>query len=124
MSRTAIPKPRPEPRAAPRLPAEKPKETTREFVEQIVVAFILAMLIRGFDAEAFVIPTGSMAPTLMGRHKEVICPQCGHEYSINASDETEKFIVEKRLLESGSAAIADSGRSWTTPRASRGTGSW
>ena len=38
------------------------------------MAVILAMLIRGYDAEAFVIPTGSMAPTLMGRHKEVTCP--------------------------------------------------
>ncbi len=81
--------------------AEAKKESFREFVEQIVVAFILAMLIRGFDAEAFVIPTGSMAPTLMGRHKEVVCPQCGHQYAINASDETEKFIVDRKLGEMG-----------------------
>ena len=81
--------------------AEKPKESMRDFVEQIVIAFILAFLIRGFDAEAFVIPTGSMAPTLMGRHKEVVCPQCGHLYAINASDETEDFIVSRRLKEVG-----------------------
>jgi len=65
----------------------KPKEGHRETVEAIVVAFILALLVRGFEAEAFVIPTGSMAPTLMGRHKEVTCPQCGHVYSVNASVE-------------------------------------
>ena len=46
-------------------------EGFRDTVEQIVVAFILALLVRGFSAEAFVIPTGSMAPTLMGRHKEI-----------------------------------------------------
>ena len=74
----------------------RPKESTRDFVEQIVVAIILAVLIRGFDAEAFVIPTGSMAPTLMGRHKEVTCPQCGLLYAINASDDVEQYIVEKR----------------------------
>ena len=79
----------------------KPKESMRDFVEQIVIAFILAFLIRGFDAEAFVIPTGSMAPTLMGRHKEVTCPQCGILYAINASDETEEFIVNRRLPEVG-----------------------
>lgn len=28
-----------------------------------------------------------MAPTLMGRHKEVACPQCGFTYAVNASDE-------------------------------------
>ncbi len=67
----------------------KEKEGHRETVEAMVVAFILALLVRGFEAEAFVIPTGSMAPTLMGRHKEITCPQCGHVYAINASDEVE-----------------------------------
>ncbi len=103
MSRTVTPQPvgsvRPQGGKAPR--SRKPKESMRDFVEQIVIAFILAFLIRGFDAEAFVIPTGSMAPTLMGRHKEVICPECGYQYAINASDETEEFIVSRRLKEVG-----------------------
>jgi len=60
----------------------------RETIESIVVAFILALVFRGFLAEAFVIPTGSMAPTLMGRHKDVTCPQCGARYRVNAADET------------------------------------
>jgi signal peptidase I len=72
---------------SPQPPA--PREGHRETVEAIVVAFILALLVRGFEAEAFVIPTGSMAPTLMGRHKEVTCPQCGYVYSVNASEEVE-----------------------------------
>src|ERR1700741_2296751 len=67
----------------------KPREGHRETVEAIVVAMILALLVRGFEAEAFVIPTGSMAPTLMGRHKEIACPQCGYVYSVNASEEVE-----------------------------------
>jgi signal peptidase I len=54
-----------------------------------VVAFILALVVRGFEAQAFVIPTGSMAPTLMGRHKEINCPQCGFVYAVNASEEVE-----------------------------------
>jgi signal peptidase I len=65
------------------------KETNRDLVEQVAVALILAFLIRGFAAEAFVIPTGSMAPTLMGRHKDVTCPQCGTHFQVNASDEVE-----------------------------------
>ncbi len=81
--------------------ATKPKESIRDFIEQIVIAFILAFLIRGFDAEAFVIPTGSMAPTLMGRHKEITCPQCGWQYAINASEENQEFIVSRRLAEVG-----------------------
>ena len=62
----------------------------RETVESIVVAFILAFLFRAFEAEAFVIPTGSMAPTLYGRHKDVHCTQCGEEFAVGASDEIDK----------------------------------
>ena len=59
----------------------------RETVESVVIAFVLAFLFRTFEAEAFVIPTGSMAPTLMGRHKDLYCPMCGCEYRVSASDE-------------------------------------
>lgn len=59
----------------------------REMIESIIVAFVLAFLFRTFEAEAFVIPTGSMAPTLMGRHKDVECPQCGYPYRVSASEE-------------------------------------
>ncbi len=60
---------------------------TRETVESIVIAVILAFLFRGFVAEAFVIPTGSMAPTLQGRHMDVVCPQCRYQYRTGASEE-------------------------------------
>lgn len=59
----------------------------RETVESIAIAFILAFLFRTFEAEAFVIPTGSMAPTLQGRHKDVECPKCDFQYQASASSE-------------------------------------
>ncbi len=98
MTKTATrPGPAPKPPAAatpPKKPKpEKPKESFRDFVEQIVVAIILALLIRGFDAEAFVIPTGSMAPTLKGRHKEIACPQCGSVYSVNSTEDSEAHLI-------------------------------
>ncbi|MEN6405591.1 MAG: signal peptidase I [Thermoguttaceae bacterium] len=61
----------------------------RETIESIVIAFVLAFLFRTFEAEAFVIPTGSMAPTLMGRHKDLVCPKCGCPYQAGASDEVD-----------------------------------
>ncbi|MFK7818145.1 MAG: signal peptidase I [Planctomycetaceae bacterium] len=70
-------------------------EGLRETVESLVVAFILAFLFKSFEAEAFVIPTGSMAPTLLGRHKDVECEQCSFKYTVGASQE----IVEGRLDE-------------------------
>ncbi|TWU23160.1 Signal peptidase I [Novipirellula galeiformis] len=57
----------------------------RETVEAFVVAFILALLFRAFLAEAFVIPTGSMAPTLMGAHKDLVCDRCGNSFQVGAS---------------------------------------
>ena len=66
---------------------DRKKDGTRETVESIVIAFVFAFLFRTFEAEAFVIPTGSMAPTLMGRHKDVECPQCGHRLRVNSSEE-------------------------------------
>jgi signal peptidase I len=56
-------------------------------VESVIVAFILAFLFRAFVAEAFVIPTGSMAPTLMGAHKDLFCDYCGQQYQASASQE-------------------------------------
>lgn len=73
-------------------PAEKPvkhKESWRDTIESIVFAFVLAFLFRTFEAEAFVIPTGSMAPTLRGRHKECDCEKCGYRIVVGASDEVD-----------------------------------
>ena len=53
----------------------------RETIESIVIAFVLAFLFRTFEAEAFVIPTGSMSPSLQGRHKDVDCSECGYPFS-------------------------------------------
>ena len=72
---------------------------TRETIESIVVAFTLAFLFRTFEAEAFVIPTGSMAPTLQGRHQDIDCPMCGYAYRVSASQEgsaDESFVISWR----------------------------
>jgi signal peptidase I len=66
------------------------KEGWRETIESVVIAFILAFLFRTFEAEAFVIPTGSMAPTLYGRHKEITCPECKFVYAVGASSELDQ----------------------------------
>src|SRR3954451_10881510 len=90
MGRTAaIARSTPAPVKTPEKAEPAPREGHRDTVEAIVVALILALVVRGFEAQAFVIPTGSMAPTLMGRHKELSCPQCGFVYTVNASEEVE-----------------------------------
>ena len=57
----------------------------RETVESIVIAVVLALMFRSYEAEAFIIPTGSMAPTLQGQHMDVVCDECGHQYRAGAS---------------------------------------
>ncbi|MBN2578573.1 MAG: signal peptidase I [Pirellulales bacterium] len=64
--------------------------SVRETIESVAIAFVLAFLIRTFEAEAFVIPTGSMAPTLMGRHKDLQCPECGYAFQVSSSEEVEE----------------------------------
>jgi len=53
----------------------------RDTVESIWVAIVLAFVLRAFMIEAFVIPTGSMAPRLLGEHWDLVCPSCGYEYA-------------------------------------------
>ena len=80
-----------------------PQGASRETCESIAFAFVLALLFRTFAAEAFVIPTGSMAPTLLGRNKEVVCPGCGHQYEIGASEEADDagyLILSQRINQS------------------------
>lgn len=65
--------------------AARSEGSIRETLESIVIAFVLAFVFRAFVVEAFVIPTGSMAPTLLGQHIRFICPQCGYRVAVGVS---------------------------------------
>jgi len=63
----------------------KNRESFLETVESIVVAFVLAFIFRAFIVEAFVIPTGSMGPTLYGQHAEFTCTDCGYRFAVSVN---------------------------------------
>src|SRR5690348_16217397 len=66
-------------RTAPKGPGPgEMKDGTREVIETIVFVVVLVLLLKTFLAEAFVIPTGSMATTLLGYHLDVTCDMCGY----------------------------------------------
>lgn len=65
------------------------KDSFREIVETVVFVVVLVLILKTFVAEAFVIPTGSMADTLFGYHKTVICDDCGITFDVNASQEAD-----------------------------------
>src|SRR3954452_10233647 len=69
-------------------PAKQPEGSVKETIESILIAFILAFIFRAFVVEAFVIPTGSMGPTLMGAHVRLDCPDCGYRFTSNFSAST------------------------------------
>src|SRR5215210_5478411 len=78
------------PSAVPVVPAATPgqhhhESSVKETIESILVAFILAFIFRAFVVEAFVIPTGSMAPTLLGAHLRFTCTDCGYRFEANYS---------------------------------------
>ena len=85
---------------APNRPAPRSGEQTSvpELIISLLVSFVMAMTARGFVLEGFVIPTGSMAPTLMGQHINWKSPQTGWDYAFNGipSNESGVFPIWSR----------------------------
>src|SRR3954451_20486055 len=59
----------------------------RQTVEFLVVLSLGILLFRTFTAEAYIVPTGSMAPTLLGMHEEVDCPNCRMRFALGLDEE-------------------------------------
>lgn len=47
-----------------------------------MIAFVMAFVFRGFVIEAFLIPTGSMAPTMLGAHMRFQSPETGYNWTV------------------------------------------
>jgi signal peptidase I len=53
----------------------------RQFVEGLVCLALAVVLFRTFHLEGYMISTGSMAPSLYGYHKRVVCPSCRYVFA-------------------------------------------
>jgi signal peptidase I len=51
---------------------ESPKSAFREGLETVVIAVLLALVVRTFFIQAFMIPTGSMHPTLLEKDRILV----------------------------------------------------
>src|SRR5579883_903545 len=72
--------------------ADRPAETlgaglVRQTVELLVFLSLCVLLARTFSAEAYVVPTGSMAPTLLGWHRELVCGDCQFVYVVGIDED-------------------------------------
>ncbi len=65
---------------------DKPSQGSqiKETIISVVIAFVMAFVFRAFVIEPFIIPTGSMAPTLMGAHVHITSPETGMDWPIDA----------------------------------------
>jgi signal peptidase I len=68
-------------------PSHAPSGLPRQSVEFLVVLCLSVLLFRTFAAEAYIVPTGSMAPTLLGNHRELVCPNCQFRFTMGLDDE-------------------------------------
>jgi signal peptidase I len=66
----------------PTSPPHENKSSVKETLISVVISFALAFVFRGFVVEAFLIPTGSMAPTLMGAHMRFTDPKNGYSWPV------------------------------------------
>ncbi|MHC4101664.1 MAG: S26 family signal peptidase, partial [Planctomycetota bacterium] len=78
-----------------------PDTSTISTLQSLIVAFVLAMTFRGFVTEGFVIPTGSMAPTLMGEHLLLDSVQTGATYPVDAKGYKRASAVYDPMLGNG-----------------------
>jgi signal peptidase I len=76
---------------------KKNESWLRDNIEAVATAVALAMLIRLFAVEAFVIPTGSMAPTLRGEHISLSCPNCKTEIALGFRGDFRKAYLYKTV---------------------------
>ncbi len=62
--------------AAPPVRHPPAASTVRRLVQMLVVFLSLFLVVRTVALEPFGVPTGSMAPALIGNHREARCPRC------------------------------------------------
>ena len=62
-----------------------PTEIARHLCDLLVCLVISVILVRSFQIEGYMISTGSMAPGLLGYHKQVVCPTCQREFQVGVA---------------------------------------
>ncbi len=83
--------------------------TIKETVTSIIISFVLAFVFRGFVIEAYLIPTGSMAPTLLGAHMRFRSPESSYSWAVGPWDVMGDGITPLPYQGGPPVAVGDSG---------------
>lgn len=70
--------------------------SVRRPLEIFLFVFVLLLLVQEFIAETFIVPTGSMAPALLGHHRQVACPGCGLLVRVGRYDPKDEALNRRR----------------------------
>lgn len=81
------------PPAAPRRPLVRDGSAFRILLVVSVVFSGLFLLVRTMLVEPFGVPTGSMAPALIGHHREGPCPRCGYPVRVGRTSNGDGHFV-------------------------------
>jgi signal peptidase I len=57
----------------------------RQIMESLACLAVAVIVFRAFLLEGYIISTGSMAPSLLGYHKQVVCPDCKYEFAFGVA---------------------------------------
>ena len=99
----------------------------RAFLDAALCLYIAVILFRTFELEGYIISTGSMAPSLLGFHKRVVCPSCGYHFPFGipvdipgaAADTTGSEALHESLPHPARCDVRIAARMRSTPRKSR-----
>ncbi len=81
----------------------RPESGLRYVFESLVLLALAVLLVRSFAVEGYIISTGSMAPFLLGYHKQVVCPDCRFQFAVGVP-------VEEDHTTSGPVACPNCGQ--------------
>src|SRR5262245_21640405 len=72
-------------------PTAVPKRALAPFsiraTRTVFFALITVLVLRAIFIEPFGVPTGSMAPTILGVHRDINCPNCGYPVRVGEPPE-------------------------------------
>jgi signal peptidase I len=80
--------------ASPFRPAPRERTALRDNLAYIAALILVVLLLRQVVVEAFRIEHGSMAPTLLGTHQEIRCPNCGWVFNVGQDKAGSEGAVE------------------------------
>lgn len=66
----------------PEAASSRHESSLRYVVESLAALALAVLLVRSFAVEGYIISTGSMAPYLLGFHKQVVCPECRLPFAV------------------------------------------